>query len=320
MINQFKEQIRDFFTLNRGEQRAIIIVLLLAILVAFINVLIPYFSDTSEADDPDFMKRVEAFKSGRQDYYDSLRIEELQNRGELDLTLARQKLKPFPFDPNAMKKEDWEKMGLTEKQIRNIENYKAKGGQFTSREGFKKLYTLSDAEFEILEPYIVIEVSKDETRPNRTKKNKPAPSTIAAENPKQNLTELNAADSAELVDQLNLPGWLAKNMLNYRKNLGGFVDLNQLAEVYGFDTARFSSKRQYVTIDTSLVEKMNINTCSFKQLVGHPYISYELTRQIMDKRLENGDLNSIRFLLDDELVTDSLFVKLRPYLTSGNSE
>ena len=46
---------------------------------------------------------------------DSLRIEQMQNRGELNEELAGQKLNPFPFNPNQLPREVWLKLGIDRK-------------------------------------------------------------------------------------------------------------------------------------------------------------------------------------------------------------
>ncbi len=49
-----------------------------------------------------------------------------------------------------------EKLGLTDKQISTIKNYEAAGGKFKRKEDLKKIYSISDIEYKILEPYINI--------------------------------------------------------------------------------------------------------------------------------------------------------------------
>lgn len=47
-------------------------------------------------------------------------------------------------------------MGLTDRQIRNIINYRDKGGKFYSKNDLAKLYTISEEDFAQLKPYIVL--------------------------------------------------------------------------------------------------------------------------------------------------------------------
>ena len=60
-------------------------------------------------------------------------------------------------------------MGLTDRQKRNIVNYRDKGGKFYSKNDLAKLYTISEEDFSQLEPYIVLpEVSRKDYTKSKT--------------------------------------------------------------------------------------------------------------------------------------------------------
>jgi DNA uptake protein ComE-like DNA-binding protein len=75
---------------------------------------------------------------------------------------------------------------------------------------------------------------------------------------------------------------LAKRIISYRTRLNGYSFEDQLREVYNLP---------YETVDELLtqfeikkppsIQKLNINTASFREILGIPYIDYELTRKIM---------------------------------------
>ena len=112
-------------------------------------------------DISNFQKEIESFRQQQQQISDSINIDNLQNRGELTPGLAREKLHPFLFNPNDLPEESWKKMGLTDKQIRIIKNYEAKGGRFYRKEDLKKMYCISDAEYQVLMPFIRIPRSEE---------------------------------------------------------------------------------------------------------------------------------------------------------------
>ncbi|HCM36085.1 MAG TPA: hypothetical protein DF603_18250 [Chryseobacterium sp.] len=61
------------------------------------------------------------------------------------------------FDPNVLDKEQWEKLGFSEKQIITILKYKdVVGGTFTSKEQLKKCYAISEEKFKELESFILL--------------------------------------------------------------------------------------------------------------------------------------------------------------------
>ncbi|WP_153399462.1 helix-hairpin-helix domain-containing protein [Chryseobacterium vaccae] len=61
------------------------------------------------------------------------------------------------FDPNSLDEKQWQKLGFSEKQVATILNYKKMiGGQFSSKEQFKKCYAVSPEKFAVLEPYLLL--------------------------------------------------------------------------------------------------------------------------------------------------------------------
>jgi competence protein ComEA len=63
----------------------------------------------------------------------------------------------FVFDPNTASLQEFQKLGLSEKQASTIKNYLNKGGSFKTKEDLKKIYGISADQYNQLEPYIFIE-------------------------------------------------------------------------------------------------------------------------------------------------------------------
>ena len=70
----------------------------------------------------------------------------------LETEQMQSSLTPFKFNPNEMSDEQWQQLGLTERQIHSINNYLAKGGNFKIKADFARLYCISEEEYDILEP------------------------------------------------------------------------------------------------------------------------------------------------------------------------
>ena len=62
----------------------------------------------------------------------------------------------------------------------------------------------------------------------------------------------------------------------------------QLLEVYGIDSVLFKQIRPYLLVFTNDVKKININTCSEKDLSSHPYISCKMAKFILKYREHHG--------------------------------
>ncbi len=269
--------------------------------------MLPLFFKADTTDYQKFEKEINKFREAQQEIHDSVRIEILQNSGEMDRELANLKIKPFLFDPNKLPVEAWKEMGLTDKQIKSIKNYEAKGGKFRRKEDLKKMYAISEIEYELLEPYIRIQshFRTKTVREIEKEKNRNAYFSVI---------EINRADSSMLVARLKLAPWIAGRIIKYRNLLGGFYQKQQLYEVYGFDSAAVAKRSKSIRVDTSFIQKLDLNKSTFKQLVRHPYISYKLTKYIVNTRKAKGQFHSINEIKESPLISEALFYKLGPYL------
>ena len=95
--------------------------------------------------------------------------------------------------------------------------------------------------------------------------------------------ELNTVDSATLVRVPGIAGRTAQTILHYREQLGGFYSTEQLREKLTWEGAQKyldSWCNEWFTVDEYFVQKMQINTLSFKELIKHPYLNFEEVKAI----------------------------------------
>lgn len=313
MLSKINSWIKSVFTFNKSEQRAILFTLFLILIVIAINLTLPYLIRKDKNDYSTFRKEIENFRQAQQMIADSIRIEQLQNRGELSEELAEQKLNPFPFNPNQLPEEAWLQLGLTEKQVNTIKNFESKGGKFNRKEDLRKMYSISDAEYTILEPYIRIPApykAKISPIESNIEEKKPATKKIRYMN-----VEINGADSSTFVNSLQLPPWIATRIISYRELLGGYYKSSQLIEVYGFDSANYYKIEKYLQVDTSFIDPININAAGFKEILRHPYISFDMTKKIINHRNSRGLFKSTYQLIELGILSESTYIKVKPYLS-----
>ena len=201
-------------------------------------------------------------------------------------------LNPFPFNPNTMTEEDGLKMGLTDRQVRNIINYRESGGHFYSKKDLGRLYTISESDFEQLEPFIVLPVVSRETRTGREqakskemKRGTESEKTVKKEIP---IVDVNVVDSATFVELPQLGSYTAGRIVSYREKLGGFISLEQLREVKGIDSARYEAIFPYLRLENAEIHLLDINRADFKTLVNHPYLNYNQVKAIVNHREKKG--------------------------------
>jgi len=295
---------RDFFTLNKSEQRGIVALLIIILLLSVLNLAIPAFFAAKKGDFSVYDREVTQFLQAQKALSDSLKLIQLQNAGKLNPEQASAKLHPFPFDPNRLTDGQWLKMGFTARQVKTIRHYLAKGGCFRKKEDLKKIRCISEAEYDVLEPFI--HLSPTATAAGK----KYSPRKIVA----RQSVEINSADTKALTKKLLLPSWLAARILKYRTLLGGYYSPEQLLEVYGMKPASYHTIKNFVRIDTSKIKRVNLNTATFKQLLHHPYIDYETTKKLLNARNRTHGFNDFHEVKEATGLPDSLLTKIRHYL------
>lgn len=143
----------------------------------------------------------------------------------------------------------------------------------------------------------------------------PLYSTEAAPARKQPLrVELNAADTTALMLLHGIGPAYAQRIVRYRERLGGFVDMSQLLEVYGFTPALLEHIAPYLLLDTLGIRKISINNIGLKALARHPYVEYYQARDIVNLRAHGVVFETEEDLRAVPSMADSTLQRLRPYL------
>ncbi|GCD80005.1 helix-hairpin-helix domain-containing protein [Schleiferia thermophila] len=218
---------------------------------------------------------------------------------------TQQKVKLKPFDPNLADSMEFFSLGFKPWQISNLLRYRSRGGKFFKKEDLRRLYGIDSIFYRTLEPYI--QIASDGINKENDEN-----TTVA-------LTDINSADSATLVSIRGIGPTLAHRIIRYRNSLGGFVREEQLLEVYGIDSSRFEWIKPQISLDTSLIRKININTTSEEQLIVHPYISSGLAREIVAFRKNFRLFQSVFEIEKLNLAKNKDLSKLYPYLTTGEN-
>ncbi len=290
------ESVRKWFSFSKGERIAIFSILV-AILIL---ILVSLFSPSRKSLSDESLHDLDSLLALRQAAIETQRLRQSERSQEVA------ELQPFHFNPNTISEEEWRQIGLTDRQIRNIMNYKDKGGKFYSKNDLGKLYTISEEDFAQLEPYIVLpDVSRGTS--GKTAKKDQDGRTCEASKPVEKkaipIVDLNTVDSATLVNLPQIGPYTASRIIEFRDKLGGFVDKEQLHAVKGMDEARFAVIQPYVIIGETEIQMIDVNRADFKTLVNHPYFSYEQVKRIFEQREKRGMIRNweqLQGLFDDD--------------------
>ncbi len=106
--------------------------------------------------------------------------------------------------------------------------------------------------------------------------------------------DLNRADTADLMQLRGIGQYLATRILDYRQRLGGFVDVRQLMEVNGVNPSVLHDNEGLFNVDSSVVRTISINHSSVELLRKHPYVSFYLAKEIVERRRVKGDFTNLR--------------------------
>lgn len=309
-MNQgFKHWIKSFLTLSKFEQRGIVVLVALLAIISGVNFLVPLTFRPRQYSNKKFQAEVARFKAAQKHLEDSLEIVKLQNHKQLTFAQAKARLHPFPFDPNHLTTQQGIKLGLTLKQIQQIQHYVEKGGKFRKKSDFKKMYCISEVEYDILSPYLNI----PEIHHKNAGRNSKSSFALRFDVPPASI-KINTCDTSQLIKKLHLKPWLALRIIKYRNLLGNFYSIAQLKEVYGLKRTEYLKIKKYFTCDSTQVKKIDLNHASFKQLLHNPYIDYKTTQKIVNTRRNLKGYKHLSELMNRAGIPDSLYGKIRHYL------
>ena len=132
------------------------------------------------------------------------------------------------------------------------------------------------------------------------------------------LLELNIVDSATLT---KIPGIGAKSasmIIRYREQLGGYVTPYQIGEKLVWESAQEKMDewcRLWLKADTGMIRKLNVNSAGFKDILRHPYISYEQTKALVNYRDKHRRISGLEVLNMLEEFDENDIERLTPYLS-----
>lgn len=303
MINRFKE----YFQFSKRELNGLLVLCILLVIILIFPYIYSLFNPPETYDYSEFKKEVEAFKAAQEKS-----ARNPPNRYDTVEEPKRQKAELFPFNPNGLSAKDWMRLGLSERQVKVIKNYEAKGGKFFHKEDLQRIYSLRAEDYSRLEPFIVI----PEPAVRHFKKFEKR--SFEKIKPELKVIEVNSADSAALESLRGIGPAFASRIIRYRNRLGGFYKKDQLKEVYGLDSAFFENFQSQIQVNPEHINKIDINAASFEALRGHPYLSYKQINAILNYRKQHGAFQSLSDLKAIAIVNDELLQKMAPYLSFGS--
>lgn len=205
-------------------------------------------------------------------------------------------LAPTPFRIDTVSARYLRAIGaFTKRQAEAFIRWRDRSG-FRDMEEVRGCYVVEDSVATALEPYIIF--------PERDLSPFEAP------------VDINTADSARLVEVVGIGPKTAEAIIRYRERLGGFVRVEQLAEVRGVMESNYEKILQQICCKDVEIQKIDINFATPSEL-DHPYIGPRLVRKIVKQRQLKGGWTCTQELVNDNIWTREEAERLEPYVVFG---
>ncbi|HYK45506.1 MAG TPA: helix-hairpin-helix domain-containing protein [Parafilimonas sp.] len=232
---------KDYFTFSKKERNAVFI--LLTILA--VTIVVPYFIPEKKLRitiDQDLQQQLDQYLAKRSNVAirDSV-VDSVATR-ERSFSL-------FEFDPNTLSKEGFKKLGLNDKVIQTIFNYRSKGGYFKVPDDIRKVYGLSATDAERLLPYIrIASISSKERNYSQEKHDNEHNYPQRSEKK----IEINTATADEWKSLPGIGEVLGNRIVKFRNAIGGFKSVDQVRKTYGLSDSTFKAIMPYLVLTDSL--------------------------------------------------------------------
>lgn len=216
----------------------------------------------------------------------------------------------FTFNPNTATKEDLVSLGFSTYLTNRIDNYRLKKGRFIIKSDLMKIYGMDSSLYKRIFTFIDLPEERESKKAELHE-----PKETAAILPKEKF-DVNLADTTQLIRVYGVGSKLSQRIIKYRNQLGGFVSMDQVREVYGLDTVVVNelNRKAFVASDYQ-PKKIDLNAATEKELSTHPYIKYSLAKAIAAYRFQHGNFNSVEDLKKIALVDETFYNRIKSYLT-----
>ena len=240
----------------------------------------------------------------------------------------------FKFDPNTATESQLLSLGLSQREVRNILKYRARGGRYRVKEDFARVYGLTLEKYRQLEPYIAIKpqimaadvIKREKNSPHPSSLN-PHPSSLSPQpsslNPHPSAVglrasrklrygetvDINSADTAMLKRIPGIGDYYAMRIVELRKRKQVFSSPEELLAIRNFPETALT----YMTASQDF-PAIYINCWSQKQLASHPLLNYTQARDIISLRRLSGPITSATDLAALPSFSPALIEKITPLL------
>jgi competence protein ComEA len=304
-----KRIIKDYFTFSKKERTAMIILLLL--IAGFIAA--PYLYSVNRKPPVINQALVDFLAKNKTAPADSSEENMIAFHPPGD-EIHLSKKETFAFDPNNISSAEWKRLGIGDKTIRTIINYRNKGGKFRSAEDLRKIWGFKKEDADRLIPFVQMEIIE---QPAKQKNDLPGmqPKQPVSHNlPKE--IDINTATAEEWKALPGIGEVLANRIIKFRERIGGFGSMEQLHKTYGISDSVFLVIAPYLKLDPGNMPKLNLNTATAYDMRRRLNIPAATAKAIVMYREQYGPYQSVNDLKKIVLISDTLFQRVSALISA----
>jgi DNA uptake protein ComE-like DNA-binding protein len=278
------EKLKSFFRFTSRERLAILLLCLLMVLFWTLPLFFP--------EKPLKLTIAKSYESRSNSNGDSSYLnnapnlnKSVSNSSRYSTELPRRGAHYFPFNPNAISRQQWQELGLSDRTILTIQHYLEKGGRFKKPEDIRKIWGLKPAEADRLVPYVQIPASFTEgkkfefnwktsnqaiTKADSLSKQRTAdfpvsPSVVSVptgsapvyqrKNWNFQPIDINEADTEQWMAFPGIGEVLAVRIVKFRDKIGGFTSIDQVGKTYGIKDSLFQLMKPLLLLEKARAKK-----------------------------------------------------------------
>jgi len=224
-----KNLIKDYFYFTKRERNGLLLLVGLALLFLALPTIFRKFRSVEKYE----------FQEYKQLMASTIERDKNQTKTSKE-SMEIVKFDPKPIDPNLADKQAFLNLGLSQKLVNTILNYRNKGGKFKDAKSLKKIYGMTESDFQRIQSYLFFLSTPEITARNNPKaivvsQLLTSAAQVVIQPPTQKF-DPNTISKKDL-QAIGLPEKIINRMIKFRNNGGKFQKAEELKVVYGMKEA-----------------------------------------------------------------------------------
>ena len=280
------KNIKSHFVFTKQQRSGIFVLLLLILVLQGVYFFMPVKSFELSADE---QNKIAKFQK------------------EMDSLVAIQKTKQnviHPYNPNFITDYKGYVLGLSIKEIDRLHQFRKTGKYVNSAKAFQQVTQVSDSLLKVLSPKFKF--------PEWVTRQKSSAKKYNSAYQK----DLNKTTAKDILKQTEINYKVCYRIINFRDDLGGFQNFDQLQDVYQItedDIQKIKGKFQLRSIPK--IQKINLNLATVAELSKNAYINEYLASNIIEERVLRDGFSKVSELKFVKSFPDDKFERIQMYFT-----